>query len=69
MGELIPIGQTLKHPDDSDILTDIYIGLNLAAEDLGYQEDRLGWLRRLETVLAADVHADYVEFTGELWDK
>lgn len=67
MGDLIRLKPELE--DDSDILTDIYIGLNLSAGDLGYKDDRLGWLRRLEGILSAKVHGDYAEFTEELWDS
>ena len=69
MGEIIPLGRTIQPPNDEDILTDIFIGLIVAAEDLGYQSDRISWLRRLETVLAPTAHTEYAGFTEELWDQ
>ena len=66
MGDIIPIHRHTVE-DDEDILTDIYQRLCMAAEDLGYEEDRIAWLKRLETVLTGPVHADYVEFTEGYW--
>lgn len=63
MGELVP----LHKDDDADIYGDIFLGLNLSADDLGYGEDRIGWLRRLEKVLSNDAHAAYTEFTEGVW--
>lgn len=67
MGDVIPIHHHTPD-DDADILTDIYLQLNMAAGDLGYSEDRVSWLKRLESVLTSSVHADYVEFTEGMWE-
>lgn len=67
MGDLIPLASKVDPFDDSDILTDIYMQLNMSAGDLGYEDDRIGWLRRLERILTPAVHTDYTEFTEGMW--
>lgn len=68
MGELIDLGRR-KRPDNTDIITDIFMSLNEAAKATGYETDRTAWLQRMESVLAADTHAHYVEFTQAIWQR
>lgn len=68
MGELIELGKR-KVPDNTDIATDIFMNLNTAAKDTGYEHDRTGWLKRMESVLSADMHSHYVEFSRAIWQR
>jgi len=68
MGELIELGRR-KEPDNTDIVTDIFMGLNVAAKETGYEHDLIGWLKRMESVLEVSTHAHYVEFTRAIWQR
>lgn len=66
MGELIELGKR-RAVDNTDIATDIFMNLNTAARDTGYEADRTGWLKRMESMLDAATHSHYVEFTRSIW--